>query len=381
MMTRTGLPILLGLALVGTGCSHDVKIGAVISESGAAAAYGESVRKGLDLAQAEIEAAGSLENGGKVTLVYKDDATIPSRGREVAQELIDQEGVGIIIGAVSSTVSLAIAPLCEERKVILLSPSASTPQLSEAGEHIYRIYPSDIGEGMSMARFAKDLGLERLVVFAHDTDYGRGLSTVFQQQYESKFRQVVQTFLFPEGDTAGFAEMVAQVAGLGADGIYVVAYQQDVAELLKALRRAKLATVVTASSAVTGAIVRLAGEAAENLVFPQTTFDLDSTDPAVAAFVRAYRAKYDQDPDIYAAHGYDSLKILVEAINSAQSTHPKDLTVVLSGMHDYPGAAGPTTFDQNGDVVRHPRILLIRGGRAVPYDQFVAEGGSLLARS
>jgi branched-chain amino acid transport system substrate-binding protein len=263
----------------------------------------------------------------------------------------------------------------------MLSPSASIPQLLDAGEYIFRIYPSDIGEGTSMARFAKDLGLERLVVFAHDTDYGRGLSRVFQQQYESKFRQVVQTFVFSEGDTAGFPQMLTQAATLDADGIYVVAYQQDVAELLKALQRAKLSTVLMASSAVTGAIVRLAGEAAENLVFPQTIFDLDAADPAVVAFVRAYRAKYDQDPDIYSAHGYDALKILVEAINRAQSTHPEDLTAVLSGMHDYPGAAGPTTFDENGDVVRHPRILLIRGGHAVPYEQFVAEGGSLLARS
>ena len=381
MITRNGLPILLGLAVLGLGCGHDVKIGAVISESGAAAAYGDSVRKGLDLAQAEIAAAGGLANGGQVTLVYKDDATIPGRGREVAEELIGQEDVSLIIGAVSSTVSLAIAPLCEERKVLMLSPSASTPELSDAGEYIYRIYPSDIGEGTSMARFAKDLGLERLVVFAHDSDYGRGLSTVFQQQYESKFRTVVRTFLFPQGDTAGFPDMVAQIAGLGADGIYIVAYQEDVAELLKALRQAEQPTVVMASSAVTGAIVRLAGEAAENLVFPQTTFDLDSADPAVSAFVRAYRARYSQDPDLYAAHGYDALKILVDAINSAKSAHPGDLTVILNGMHDYPGAAGPTTFEKNGDVLRHPRIMLIRGGHAGPYDQFVAEGGSLLTRS
>ncbi len=381
MITRTGPPIVLSVCLLGAGCSHDVKIGAVISETGAAAAYGESVRKGIELAQAEIDALGGLRSGGRVTIEYRDDATIPGRGREVVQELIDKEGVAIVIGAVSSTVSLAIAPLCEERKVILLSPSASAPQLSDAGEHVYRIYPSDIGEGTSMARFAKDLGLERLIVFVHDTDYGRGLGTVFREQYEGKFRQVVQTFLFHEGDNAGFAAAAAQVASLKADGIYVVAYQQDVARLLQALRRAHVSTIVMASSAVTGTIVRLAGDAAENLVFPQTTFDLESPEPAVAAFVRAYRARYAQDPDIYAAHGYDALKILVQALDMSPSARPEDLIVVLNGMHDYAGAAGTTTFDRNGDVVRHPRIMLIRGGHAVPYDQFVAEGGSLLARS
>jgi branched-chain amino acid transport system substrate-binding protein len=378
---RAARGLALAACLTSAGCSHDVKIGAVISETGAAAAYGESVRKGIDLAQEEIDTAGGLRGGGSVTVVYRDDATSPSRGREVVEELIDRERVAIIIGAVSSTVSLAIAPLCEERKVILLSPSASAPQLSTAGEHVYRIYPSDVGEGTSMARFAKDLGLERLVVFAHDSDYGRGLSNVFREQYEGKYRQVVETVLFREGDASGFPAAVARVRSLKADGIYVVAYQQDVARLLEALRRAEVSTIVMASSAVTGAIVRLAGDAAENLVFPQMTFDLDSPEPAVAAFVRAYRGRYGQDPDIYAAHGYDALKILVHAIDLSPSARPEDLITVLNGVHDYAGAAGTTTFDRNGDVLRHPRILLIRGGRAVPYDQFVAEGGSLLARS
>ncbi len=380
MTTRVAPAILLGLSLLGARCSRDVEIGAVISESGAAAAYGASVRKGIDLALEETRSTGGLDSGGTLTLTYRDDATVPERGREVTQQLID-DGVSIIIGAVSSTVALAIAPLCEERRVILMSPSASAPQLSEVGEHIYRIYPSDIGEGTSMARFARDLGLERLVVFAHDTDYGRGLSTVFQQQYEGKSRQVVHTFLFEAGDTARLSALVSQLAGLHVDGLYVVAYQEDVAALLATLREAKLTTVVMASSAVTDTVVQLAGDASENLVFPQMTFDLDSPDPAVAAFVRAYRGRYGQDPDIYAAHGYDALKILVHAINRARSSSPEALRVALDGMQDYAGAAGPSSFDRNGDVVRHPRILLIRGGRAMPYEQFVAEGGALLARS
>ena len=122
------------------------------------------------------------------------------------------------------------------------------------------------------------------------------------------------------------------------------------------------------------------GESAANLVYPQSTFELDSQDAAVAHFVSAYRRKYNEDPDIYAAHGYDALKLLVHAMNRAGGSRPDDVRLGLNGIHDYEGAAGLTTFDKNGDVIRHPRILIIRNGFPVPYEQFVNEGGSILGR-
>ncbi len=214
-----------------------------------------------------------------------------------------------------------------------------------------------------------------------DDDFGRGLRDVFTQQYESRFRQVVESFEFREGGQQDFSEMIAKTKQAAPDGIYVVAYQQDLSKLLKQLNEAKIDSVIMASSAVTGDVVRLSGEAAENLVYPQSGFDLDSAAPAVASFVTTYRKKYGEDPDIYAAHGYDALKILVHAINDAGGSHPDDVKIGLNGIHDYEGAAGLTTFDKNGDVIRHPRILIIRNGYSVPYDQFVEEGGSILARS
>ena len=93
------------------------------------------------------------------------------------------------------------------------------------------------------------------------------------------------------------------------------------------------------------------------------------------SFVDAYRAKYGEDPDVYAAHGYDALKILVQAINTAQSAHPDDIRLALNGIHEYAGASGLTTFDKNGDVIRHPKIMIIRQGHPVAYDDYVKYKG------
>ncbi len=371
------LPLILSAA-VAAGCSSEVRVGAIISETGSLASYGEKVKNGLDLAAEEINAAGGIK-GGTVTLMYKDDATNEELARQAAQELIEQEGVRLIIGAISSPVTLAIAPLCERKEVILFSPSSSAPDISEAGEYIYRNYPSDILEGTSMAKFARDLGLERLAIFALDNEFGAGLKRVFTKQYESKFREVVLTCDFADGETARFKEQLPKIRKLNPDGIYIISYVNDLAELLKVLHDSGVKAVLMGSGSVTEDLVRLAGPAAENLVYPQPSFDVESRNPAVASFVEAYRSKYGEDPDIYAAHGYDALKLLAQAIENGGSAHPDNVRIGFSSIKNYEGAAGRTAFDENGDVVRYPRMFIIRNGKSVPYETFVEEGGSLLS--
>jgi branched-chain amino acid transport system substrate-binding protein len=376
ILRRIGfLSLLLG-GMIAAGCSSDVKIGAVISQSGTLAPYGEKVKHGLDLAAEEINASGGIR-GGQVELLYRDDATNEEMARQVTEELISQEGVRIIIGGVSSPTTLAMAPICERTETILLSPSSSAPEISEAGVYIYRNYPSDILEGTAMAKFARDLGLERVVVFALDNEFGAGLTQVFTSQYESKYREVVMSYDFKDGQTGDFPAWVEEAKEINPDGIYIAAYINDMAELLKVIQDADLQVVLLGSGSVTHDLVRMAGPAAENLIYPQPNFDLESDQPAVRSFIDAYRAKYNEDPDIYAAHGYDALKLTALAIENGGGAHPDHLRIGFASIKDYDGAAGMTAFDENGDVVRYPRMFIIREGRPVPYENFVESGGSV----
>jgi branched-chain amino acid transport system substrate-binding protein len=371
-----GVLVLCVACVLAFGCAKSVDIGAVISESGAAAVYGERVRKGIDLALDEVNAAGG--HGGKpINVIYMDDQTRPEVGKAAVETLINEYGVRLIIGAVSSSVALKIAPICEENEVVLLSPTASSPKITDAGEYVFRNYPSDILEGTSMADFARDLGLERLVVFAVNNEFGHGLKDVFVEKYPSKFRSILETFEFDEGDAAALAEAVEITKGLDPDGIYVVGYVTDLAEIVSMLREAGIDAIAMGSSSITGDIVRLAGAAAENLVYPQPSFDLTTDDPNMQAFIQAYRAKYNEEPDRFAAHGYDSLMLLMNAMKFNDSPHPNDVKSGLGNTHDFQGASGRIGFDQNGDVVQYPRLFIIRDGAPVSYEKFIEDGGSL----
>lgn len=379
------LALVLGTA---AGCSKDVKIGAVISETGPVASYGQQVRRGLDLALEEIAAAGGFQDG-QVLLLYRDDGSQADKGVAAVRELIENEGARLLIGAISSRVTLAIAPICEAKEVLLLSPSASAPSITEAGKYVLRNYPSDVLEGTAMADFARDHGLHRVAVFALDDEFGRGLEKVFTKGFESGKREIVATYHVHQTDPAldpaaererqseELKPMVEEVQSLGPEGIYIIGYLDETVELLKQLQAAGVKGLRMATSSVTDPVLRQAGDAAESLVFSRPIFDIDSSQPATAGFVRAFRAKYDENPDIYAAHGYDALKLLWQAMLDTGSSYPDDVRRGLLGLKNYIGAAGRTAFDERGDVVRYPQLFVVHEGRPVKLDEFEQQGGEL----
>jgi branched-chain amino acid transport system substrate-binding protein len=366
------LAAVVGLA----GCSSEVKVGAIVTETGPASAYGMPVRKGLDLALEQINADGGF-NGKPLVLVYRDDKTLPEVGEEVARELIEVEGVQFIVGPVSSPVTLAVAPIANENEVIVISPTASADAVTAAGDYVYRVYPSDILEATTMADFARDLGVEQMVVFSYDNSWGAGLLEVFGQKFTSKFRQIVQTYQIQPGDTSQFEAWAAEVADMKPDGVYIAAYAEDFGSLVRTLRDAGVEALLMGTSAFKPEVVDIAGDAAENLLFAQPSF-LPAADYAPArAFAEAYRAKYGEDPERYAAYGYDALRVLHQAMLEVGATNVGNVRIGLSTLDNFEGATGRLAFDSHGDIVRYPQTFIVRDGVPVPWETFIADGGAL----
>lgn len=376
---RVSAPLFLVPLVLAVACAKPIPVGVILSETGAAAPYGEKVRRGVELALAQLHAAGGP--GARIRLLYRDDATNPDVGAQVARELIDKEGARILIGAVSSPVTLKIAPICEARRTVLLSPTSSAPAITRAGDFIFRNYPSDMLEGASMADFARDAGLRRFVVLAVDDEFGAGLSRVFTARFEGGNRRVVRHATFTDGDAVAFRRLAAELRVLRPDGVYVVAYGDDTAALFREIRAAGVASVVLGTSSVTESAVRLAGPAADDLVFPEPAFDPASNEPATRTFVAAYRARFQAEPDAFAAHGYDALRLVATALERAGSAGPEAVRRSLASIDDFPGATGPIAFDENGDVVQYPRLFIVKRGEPEPYDRFVERGGTLTGAS
>ena len=360
--------VLVGL-LSACGEPKPITIGALIPETGPAASYGRTIHQGIEIAIEDINAAGGVAGGHKLLVEYRDTHTSAPQAKVGLQELVDL-GVPAIIGPGTSSVALSLVPDINRTKVLLVSPSASSPRLSsEGGEWFYRVYPSDIVEGFRMANFCRDMFWTKIAIIASDDPFGRGIADVFTKKYEAGVREIVLRENFKTLDDAKVDELIKKIQKVRPDAVYLAAYVDDVAILLKKFQGLRNRPPLLGTSAVTREIVKKAGQAAEGFVFPQVYFDCESTDPDTCSFVDKYRKRYQEDPDTFAAHAYDAVRVVAAAMNQTPVINSSALTGELARIA-YKGVTGNIQFDQNGDVVRAPSLFAVLGGEIVPFEKF-----------
>ena len=163
--------------------SGDIPIGVVAPFTGDNAKYGDSARKGLDLAIDEVNGAGGVR-GRKLRLIYEDSQGVPQNGVTAIQEADHMDRVPVVIGDLLSTSTLAMVPIAERNHTVLLSPTSSAPKLAHAGDYFFRNVASDVFEGRVVADAAIDrLGLKRVAVIYVNNDYGAGMVEVFRKRF------------------------------------------------------------------------------------------------------------------------------------------------------------------------------------------------------
>ena len=347
------------------GSRPPVLVGAIISETGPTATYGKQIKRGMDLALAEVDATGGIMGGRKLEIVYADDASDPKKALEIAKEMVEKKQARALIGGVSSAAALGLTGYVNSKGIVLLSPSASTPELTYAGgEFFFRVYPSDLVEGQAMADMARKLGFQTAAIVASKSAFGQGIADVFEGHFESPNDKVVFREDYDGQMTPEMADAIMlKLKDLKPEVVYLAAYDFDVATLLEAMERAGIGAARFATSAIKPEIVDVAGAAAERLAFPHASFDLDSGDEAVTRFVTTYRAKYNEEPGAFAAYGYDTVKVMAAALTRTKIASPGEVADQLREI-SYVGITGSIDFDNHGDVTSQPHYSVISKGKA-----------------
>ncbi len=341
----------------------EIVIGALLPLSGSTGSYGENARSAIDLAVEQANDSGGID-GKRIRIVYEDTEATPSVGVGAFERLVATEPVAAAIGPMSSPVAMAVAPLAEEMKTVILSPSASTPDLTEAGDYVFRDCLSDEYEGVALAGLALDtLGYETGALFYIDNAYGHGLADVFAEAYERRGGMLVARETFAE-DATDFSEPLARIAAAQPDVIVLIGYAQ-MGEILIEARSAGLTQQVLSSVMFDNpAILATAGAAAEGVLFTTWTPDPADPSPELAAFENAYRVKYAAAPGIFGAESYDAANLLIEAIRARGDT----ADAIRDGLYAtqaYRGASGTISFDENGDCIKPIYVKRVEGGEFV----------------
>lgn len=365
-MTR-GKITLLALLLAVFGCQQDttLRFGAVLPLTGNWAIYGQPVRKGVELAFEQLQARADYPYPLELTVV--DSGSNPETAEALLREQFEG-GVLAVIGGVMTEEALAMVQVADQFDQVLISPSASTPELTGISKNFYRVFPSDAREGATMGNFAtQKLKAEKVVIIGTDQPYAKGIKEVFQTQFEQFGGEVLDLIEFPSvpSDLSGLVE---RVMTLQPDAVYLAAYAQDLAQMIRGLRDLGYkGTIFTTSAFAAPEILEQVGRPAEGVFLTQAAFDTKSDVPVVREFVDAYEAKYGLAPDLYAAHGYDAMMVLAQAAVEG-GTLPTEFWQAIRSLRDFAGATGTIQFDERGDVQKFPRVYVVNGGELIDYE-------------
>jgi len=215
------LLVVLFFSACNTEKKETYKIGSILPLTGDLAVYGKSLQNGMNLALEEYE----LRNPNEVAfqIIYEDSKADPKLAVSAFEKLVSIDKCNLVLGGFSSSEVLSIAPIAEKNKIVLISPTASSPAITNAGDYIFRTTPSDNFDGEIMAKFAfEKLELQKVAVLYANNDYGHGISKVFIEKFRDFGGEVVIDRSFESGSN-DLKSQLSAIRNANPEGLYIIA--------------------------------------------------------------------------------------------------------------------------------------------------------------
>jgi branched-chain amino acid transport system substrate-binding protein len=338
--------------------------------TGPLAQYGEQWQKGFDLALEEINGAGGID-GRELLYVFEDSQSDPTQSVVVAQQFVADESIIVELGDFSSTASMAASPIYERGGLVQFGFTNTHPDFTFAGGE-YTWSTSVTQEQLSpvLADFVVNtLGMENIAVFQINNDWGLATYDLFAASVEELGGNIVSNQSYLAEDT-DFRSALTTIRNENPDGIVLISYAPDAALIAQQIQEAGIDVPLVGSGSIqTPDFLTLGADAVEGALVIGQFLPSDSR-PVVQDFVEAYREKYDEDPDLFAAIAYDAIHIIAEAIRLGGATR-EGVLEGLAELEDVPSVLyGTVTFDPETRRVLNPEFinLVVEDGEFVPLE-------------
>jgi branched-chain amino acid transport system substrate-binding protein len=348
----------------GGAAADTIKVGEFASLTGKEAAFGQSSHKGTLLAIDQINAAGGAL-GKKLELVYEDNQSQPGQSATVVRKLITRDNVVAILGEVASGRSLEAAPICQQYKIPMISPSSTNPKVTEMGDDIFRVCFIDPFQGTVMAKFAEGTLKAKRVAMLSDaaSAYSAGLGQYFRERFLADGNELVIEQKYSGGDKDFKAQLTA-IKAANPEAIFVPGYYTEAGLIVLQARQLGIKVPLFGGDGWEAPeLIQIGGSAIEGCYY-STHYSPQDKSEAVQSFVKAFQAKNNgETPDAMAALGYDSAMVLADAIKRAGTTDSAKLRDAIAATKDFPGVTGKTTIDEHRNATKAAVIITIKDGK------------------
>lgn len=342
--------------------------------SGRTSSFGQSTKNGVEMAADEINKAGGI-NGRQIQIITEDDQGEPNKAATVVTKLINQDKVVALLGEVASSNSLAAAPKAQEAKIPMISPSSTNPAVTQVGDYIFRVCFIDPFQGEVMAKFAaNNLKAKRAaILYDFNSDYSRGLYEFFKRSFTGLGGQVVAERSYTQGDR-DFSGQLTAIRAANVDVIYVPGYYGEVGVIANQTKQLGIKAPLLGGDGWDAPQLWQLGGASLNGDYISNHYSVDDPSPAIRKFVADYEARYKVLPDALAALGYDSMKVLADAINRAGGTDSAKLRDAIAATSNFPGVTGQITIDAERNAVKPAVVLKLQDSKFVYETTIYPEG-------
>ncbi len=340
--------------------SSEILIGEVLSMTGAEATFGSSTSNGTKLAVEEANAAGGVK-GKKIRVITLDNQGKPEEAAIAVTKLITQNKVQVILGEVASSRSLAMAPIAQNYKIPMVSPSSTNPKVTEVGDYIFRVCFIDPFQGQVMAKFAlENLKLKKVAVLRDvKNDYSIGLADFFIATFKAGGGEIVADQSYSAQDIDFKAQLTA-IKAKKPEAIFVPGYYTDVGLIARQAKNdvGLKVPLLGGDGWDSPKLTEVAGDALDGSYF-SNHYSSEDKSPHVQSFIKKFQEKFGVIPDGLAAMGYDGAKVYLDAVNRAPSSNPKDIRDALAATKGFQGVTGVISMDEKRNPVKPAVVIKI----------------------
>jgi branched-chain amino acid transport system substrate-binding protein len=348
----------------GGGTTGEIVIGEYGSLTGAEATFGVSTHNGVMLALDEINGAGGV-NGRKLRVITEDDQSKAEEAANAVTKLINQNNVVAVIGEVASSNSLAAAPICQANKVPMITPSSTNPKVTEVGDYIFRMCFIDPYQGEAMANYlSKQQGMKKAALLIDNkSDYSTGLASFFERTFVASGGQIVVKQSYAKGDS-DFRSQLTAIKAANPEVIFVPGYYNDIGQIAIQARDLGMQQPLAGGDGwESPKLIEIGGKALEGC-FYSNHYHVDDPSPAVREFVQKYQERFGTTPDSLAALGYDSTRVLADAMKRAGTTDGAKLRDAIAATKGFVGVTGLINLGPDRNPIgKKLAILEIKNGQ------------------
>jgi branched-chain amino acid transport system substrate-binding protein len=369
---RKALLVIVGICLLfsvgSANAADEVVVGAVTPLSGKLAVYGEGFQQAMLLALEEVNAAGGIK-GKPMKILYEDNNSTAKDSVSAIQKLITVHKLPVIFGPAASSNFLAVCPIAQENKTILIAAQSAAAEISKAGDYVFRVFPSDELQGKGASDLAVSLGYKEVVLTYINNDWGVGLGNVFKQEFLKAGGKILDEFTHDEGKT-DYRSEILRVKKHSTKAAVNLTYIKEGATMLKQGYETGMGVQwLMGSASKSPKLVELAGETAEGVIGTYPTFSQET--PQYKHFKEAWDKKYPgKSIPIFGEYNYDMVHMTAKALNTAKTGSTEDIrNALIEVSKGYMGVTGDKTFDENGDVGAVYGKWTVKGGTIVDYKE------------